>query len=177
MLFDTLRAFDRLESVFDTALDGMTAMSAPMDLRRDGSRYVLEADLPGVEPDSIDVTVDGRWLTVRAERSSSTEGERGEWLVRERTSSQVVRRVTLMQDVDVEQIAANYRHGVLTVTIPLMGSARPRKIAVEPGSAPRALGTQQTVQVQEKAHAEADRSTAESESAEGKAPAAHSSAS
>lgn len=176
MLFDTLRAFDRLESVFDTALDGMTTMTAPMDLRRDGDRYVLEADLPGVDPESIDVTVDGRWLTMRAERSSSTEGERGEWLVRERTSQQIVRRITLPQDVDIEQIGASYRHGVLEVTIPLSESARPRKIAVESGSAPRALGTQQTVQVQEKAHAEADGRAAESD-AEGKAQAAHSDAS
>ncbi len=175
MLFDTLRAFDRLESVFETALDGMTTMAAPMDLRRDADRYVLETDLPGVDPDSIDVSVDGRWLTVRAERSHSSEDERGEWLVRERSRSQMMRQVTLSQDVDVDKISANYRDGVLTVAIPLLESARPRKIAVESGSGQRALGTQETVQVQEKEHAGAA-STA-GQPVEGKAPAAHSIAS
>ena len=151
MLFDTLRAFDRPDSAWWTAFDGRMPLATPMDLRRVGDRYVLEADLPGMDPESIEVTVDGRWLNIRAERSTSSESERGEWLVRERSSAQTMRQIALGQDIDADAIAANYRNGVLTVMIPIAESARPRKIAVESGAREQsAVGRGTTVTVQEK---------------------------
>ena len=64
--FDVLSQFDRLaSSVFDTA---RTPRLMPVDLFRDGDQYVLSADLPGIDPASVDLDVDGQLLTIRAER-------------------------------------------------------------------------------------------------------------
>lgn len=179
MLSDTLRTLDRLDSALWTAFNGMTPTTAPMDLRRDGATYTLQADLPGVDPGSIDITVDGRWLTIRAERSTATESERGEWLVRERANARTERRIALGQEIEADKISATYHDGVLTVTVPIAESARPRRIAVEAGSGSGqpALGTHTTVQVQEKGRDEAGRATEVGEQAEEKAQPAHSVAS
>ena len=131
MLYDTLSTLERLTSalVSDSAVGGF----APVNLYRDGDRYVLEADLPGVDPSSIDVSVDNGWLTVQAERSSSHESKDARWLVRERSESRFMRRFALGDAVDVDQIAAGYEHGVLRVEIPMAEEAKPRKVQVSIG--------------------------------------------
>ena len=159
MLFDTLTQSDRLgRDLFSTAGG---PMGVPVDIRRDGERYVIDADLPGVDPDSVDVTVEGDSLTIRAERSSVTTREESQWLVRERSSSTVVRRFTLGDDIDPDRVTADYHDGVLSVVVPLAGGARRHKVAVTVGSgAPKALA-----------------GSATGDSDEGKARAAHSHAS
>lgn len=135
--FDPFRDLDRLaERMFTSAVDLGQAMRAmPMDLYRDGDHWVLLCDLPGVDPATIDVDVDGRVLTVRAERQAGPEGV--EWLVAERVSGTFARQLTLGDGVDVEGISASYGDGVLTLTLPVAEAAKPRKIAVNPGpSAP-----------------------------------------
>src|SRR5271155_1925114 len=86
----------------------------PMDLYRSGDHYVVHADLPGVDPGSVDVSVDGGILTVTAQRSERTD-HNGHWL----TS---------------DHIAATYQNGVLTVTLPVAERAKPRRIQVTPGA-------------------------------------------
>lgn len=130
MLFDTVQEFDRLRSASFSTRGETPAVTAPMNLYRDGDRYVLDADLPGVDPKSIEVTVDGRWLTIRAERSATSERTDGDWLVRERSTASVLRRVTLSEDVDVDRIEASSHDGVLSVTIPILETARPRRVQV-----------------------------------------------
>ena len=133
--FDPFRDLDRLaERMFTSAVDLGQAMRAmPMDLYRDGDHWVLLCDLPGVDPASIDVDVDGRMLTIRAERPAGPEGV--EWLVAERASGTFARQLTLGEGVDLEGIAASYTDGVLTLTLPVAEAAKPRKIAVNPGPA------------------------------------------
>ncbi len=105
-----------------------TAMA--MDLYKAGDSFVARLDLPGVDPGSIDVDVDERTLTIRAERGSdSVEGEQ-RWLVRERPVGTFARQLTLGYGVALDRIAADYRDGVLTLTIPVAEEAKPRKIAV-----------------------------------------------
>ena len=105
----------------------------PMDLSRDADRYVLNADLPGVDPASVDIDVDGQLLSIRAERpASSTYGVT--WIARERSTGTFVRRFSLGQNVDTANISANYENGVLSVVIPVAEKAKPRKIAVAAGS-------------------------------------------
>jgi HSP20 family protein len=132
--FDPFRDLDRLaERMFTSAVDLGQAMRAmPMDLYRDGDHWLLLCDLPGVDPGSIDVDVDGRTLTIRAERKAGPEGV--EWLVAERASGTYARQLTLGEGVDVEGIAASYNDGVLTLTLPVAETAKPRKIAVSPGA-------------------------------------------
>ena len=107
---------------------------APLDLYRTEDTYVLSVDLPGVDAGSIDVDVDGRVLTVRAQRTAaSVEG--ATWLSRERTSGSYVRKLRLGDGIDTEGIAADYANGVLTVTLPVSEQAKPRKVTVS-GAAP-----------------------------------------
>ena len=133
--FDPFRELDRIASGFVDTRQGPKAM--PMDLYRDGDHYVLTADLPGVDPGSVDVNIDGQQLAIRAERSTRN-AEGAQWLVRERGAGSYLRQLTLGDGLDTERIAASYDSGVLTVTIPVSEKARPRKIdvAVAGASAP-----------------------------------------
>lgn len=127
MNFDPFRDLDRFASTLLDARQGPRLM--PMDLYRDGDVYILNADLPGIDPGSVDIDVDGQLLTIRAERTlSSTDGVK--WLTRERQAGSFLRQLNLGQGVDTESIAASYSNGVLSVTIPVSEKAKPRKISV-----------------------------------------------
>ena len=126
MNFDPFRELDRLAGpLFESR--GPRLM--PMDLFRDGDHYVLAADLPGIDPGSVDIDVDGQLLTIRAERTL-TSGQGVKWLARERQSGSFLRQLNLGQGIDTERIAASYENGVLSVTIPVSERAKPRKIEV-----------------------------------------------
>lgn len=127
---DPFRELDRMASQL---LSGRGLRQMPMDLYKDGEKYVVEADLPGVDPSSVDIDVDGQLLTIRAERKATTEREGAQWITRERESGSYVRQLNLGQDVDLENISADYDSGVLTVTIPVSPKAQPRKIKVNVG--------------------------------------------
>jgi HSP20 family protein len=102
----------------------------PMDLYRDADNYVLNADLPGIDPDSVDVDVDGQLLSIRAERAPRTqEGVR--WISRERSTGSYLRRFTLGQGIDTAHISATYDNGVLSVVLPVTEKAKPRKVEVQ----------------------------------------------
>lgn len=128
--FDPFRDFDRLaERMLTRAGElGTTMRAMPIDVFSSGDHYVLHADLPGVDPGSIDVGVDGRMLTIRAQRSERSEGV--EWLTQERATGTFARQLTLGEAVDLDHIEAGYADGVLTLTIPLAERAKPRRIAV-----------------------------------------------
>lgn len=127
----TFDPFSQLDRFAASVLDSVRAPRLmPVDLFRDGDRYVLHADLPGVDPGSIDVDLDGGQLTIRAQRTADTrEGVR--WLARERGAGSFLRQFTLGEGVDLEGISASYESGVLSVVIPVSERAKPRKIAVE----------------------------------------------
>lgn len=134
--YDPFRDLDRLaSSLFDTRR-GPRRM--PMDLYRDGDHYVLSADLPGIDPGSVDIDVDGQLLTIRAERTL-TAGEGVKWITREREAASFLRQLNLGLGIDTERIAANYSNGVLTVTIPVSEKAKPRKIAVSADAGPSTI--------------------------------------
>jgi HSP20 family protein len=125
--YDPFRDLDRIaSSLFDTRR-GPRRM--PMDLYRDGDHYVMTADLPGIDPGSVDIDVDGQLLTIRAERTLAS-GEGVKWITREREAASFLRQLNLGQGVDTEGIAATYNNGVLTVTIPVSEKAKPRKVEV-----------------------------------------------
>jgi HSP20 family protein len=104
----------------------------PVDLYREGDTYRLDADLPGVDPQSVDIDVDGQLLTIRAERAASAPDD-AKWLARGRQSGAFIRRFTLGQGIDSASIAASYDNGVLSLSIPVTEKAKPRKIEVTSG--------------------------------------------
>jgi HSP20 family protein len=128
--FDPFRDLDAMASrLLDHASDLNQAMRAmPMDLFRSGDHYVLLCDLPGVDPGSIDVGVDGRVLTIRAQRSQ--RGDDVEWLTQERPTGAFVRQLTLGAGLDIEHIEAAYTDGVLSLTLPVAAEGPPRRIEV-----------------------------------------------
>lgn len=128
MSFDPFSQLDRIaQSVFDTSRQPRLM---PVDLFREGDRYVLNADLPGVDPGSVDVDVDGHLLTIRAERTEANR-DNSRWLAQERPFGSYVRRFTIGDDVDAQGIHATYSNGVLSVVIPIAERAKPRKIQIE----------------------------------------------
>ena len=128
--FDPFRDFDRLTE--QLLGDGRTARPMPMDVYRSGDHYVLHFDVPGIDPATVDLSVEDNVLTVRAARPArSTDGV--EFLVAERPTGEFSRQLVLGNGLDLGRIAATYDAGVLTVTVPVAETAKPRKITVTAG--------------------------------------------
>ena len=127
MNFDPFRELDRVAGAL---MDVRGPRVMPMDLYREGDHYVLNADMPGIDPGSVDIDVDGALLTIRAERTMANH-ENVKWITRERLAGSFLRQLNLGQGIDVEKISAQYANGVLSVTIPVSASAMPRKIQVK----------------------------------------------
>jgi HSP20 family protein len=129
MRTDPFRELDRLsQQVFGT--QGTLARPAvmPMDAWRDGDTFIVELDLPGVNPDSIDLDVERNVLTVKAERPGR-DGDT-ELIAAERPRGVFSRQLILGDTLDTERVAASYDAGVLSLRIPVAEQAKPRKIAI-----------------------------------------------
>ena len=121
MSFDPLSELDRLASGLLQSRPGPRVM--PVDLYREADRYILTADLPGVEPESVDIDVDGQLLTIRAQRTAPhTEGAK--WLVQERPAGTYLRQFSIGEGVDSANISASYDNGVLSLVIPVSEKAK-----------------------------------------------------
>jgi HSP20 family protein len=133
MRTDPFRELDRLTQQF-FGTNGTTARPAvmPMDAYRSGNDYVVQFDLPGVAPDSIDLDVERNVLTVKAERTPAY-GEGAEVQVAERPRGVFSRQLFLGDTLDAENIKAEYDAGVLTLRVPIAEQAKPRKIAIDGG--------------------------------------------
>ena len=130
---DPFRDLDRLTQ----QLLGTTNRPAvmPMDAWREGDRFVIEFDLPGVNTDSIDLDVERNVLTVRAERVARN----GDWepLASERPRGAFSRQLVLGDNLDLDRIEAAYADGVLRLVVPVAEKAKPRKIQVSAGTEER----------------------------------------
>lgn len=129
MFFDPFRDIDRVAASILDARQGPRLM--PIDLHKDGDVYILNADLPGVDPGSIDVDVDGQVLTVRAERTPRSSDVK--WLAHERPNGSFLRQFNLGDGIDTATISATYDNGVLSIAIPVSERAKPRKVEVQSG--------------------------------------------
>ena len=129
MRTDPFRELDRLsQQVFGQL--GTTARPAvmPMDAWRAGDEFVVEFDLPGVDPASVDLDVERNVLTVRAERPAPTSDR--ELIAAERARGMFSRQLFLGDNLDTERVQASYEAGVLTLRIPVAEKAKPRKIEI-----------------------------------------------
>jgi HSP20 family protein len=130
MRTDPFRELDRLtQQVLGTST---RPAAMPMDAFREGDTFVVELDLPGVDPESIDLDVERNVLTVKAERRP-TNGENTEVVVSERPAGTFSRQLFLGDTLDTERIDASYDAGVLRLRIPVAEQAKPRKIAISGG--------------------------------------------
>jgi HSP20 family protein len=127
MRTDPFRELDRLtQQVFGTAT---RPAAMPMDAYRQGDHFYIHFDLPGVQLDSVDLTVEQNVLTVRAERTP-TQADGAELVVSERPYGTFTRQVFLGETLDAEKISADYAAGVLTLSIPVREAAKPRSIQI-----------------------------------------------
>ena len=127
---DPFRDFDRLTQQLLGTTNRPTVM--PMDAWREGDRFVIEFDLPGVAKESIDLDVERNVLTVRAERVARN----GDWeaLASERPKGVFSRQLVLGDNLDLDAIEASYDDGVLRLLVPVAEKAKPRKIEVTTSS-------------------------------------------
>ncbi|KQW12915.1 heat-shock protein Hsp20 [Streptomyces canus] len=134
MRTDPFREFDRLaQQVF-----GSTARPAAMamDAYRSGDDFVVHFDLPGVDPETIELDVERNVLNVRAERRVPAP-EGAEMIVAERPTGSFTRQLFLGDTLDTERIDASYDAGVLTLRIPVAEQAKPRRIQITGGDSER----------------------------------------
>lgn len=131
--FDPLaREFDRIAARAFGWAPSLVTQGMPMDAVRRENDLLLQFDLPGADPESIEVSVERGVLTVSAQRKEERpEGE--SHLIRERVMGTFTRRISLSEAADADHIEASYHDGVLTVRVPLAEKARPRKVAITTG--------------------------------------------
>ncbi|HXF02664.1 MAG TPA: Hsp20/alpha crystallin family protein [Arthrobacter sp.] len=130
MRTDPFRELDRLtQQVF-----GNQARPAamPMDAWREGDQFVVELDLPGVDPSTIDLDVERNVLTIGAERKSKIDDGK-DVVAAERPSGTFSRQLVLGDTLDTENVTASYEAGVLALRIPIREQAKPRKIEISSG--------------------------------------------
>jgi HSP20 family protein len=124
--------FDPYRDFTEQLRGPLSGRGVPMDAVRRGDSVIVRFDLPGVDPGSIDVTVDRNVLTVKAERQADRQ-EGDEVLIAERPHGSYTRQLFLGDTLDTERIEAEYRDGVLTLTIPVAERAKPRKVQIAAG--------------------------------------------
>jgi HSP20 family protein len=129
MRSDPFRELDRLtQQVFGSNGTAARPSVMPMDAWRDGDTFHVQFDLPGIEPDSIDLDVERNVITVRAERPLRNEDV--EMMAAERPRGVFSRQLVLGENLDTDRITASYDAGVLTLLIPVAEQAKPRKITI-----------------------------------------------
>ena len=126
--FDPFRDYDRLVAEQIAGLRG-APRSVPLDAYRRGDQFLIHLDLPGVDPDAIDLTVEQNVLTIRAERRFEFE-EGDEPAISERPQGTFTRQLLLGESLDTDGLEADYDQGVLTLRIPVAAAAKPRRVQV-----------------------------------------------
>jgi HSP20 family protein len=134
MRTDPFHEFDRLAQQVLGSTTRPSVMA--MDAYRSGDDFVVHFDLPGVDPESIELDVERNVLNVRAERRSPAP-EEAELLVAERPTGTFTRQLFLGETLDTERIDASYDAGVLTLRIPVAEQAKPRRIQITGGDSDR----------------------------------------
>jgi HSP20 family protein len=104
----------------------------PLDVRTTPEALLVEASLPGVKPEDVDITVENGTLTIRAEDSSEREDEQGGWVVREISRGSLMRTVTLPTGLEADKAEATFDNGVLKLRIPKAEQVKPRQIRIQP---------------------------------------------
>ena len=131
MRTDPFRELDRLtQQVFGGQGTWSRPTAMPMDAYRSGDEFVVAFDLPGVAADAIELDVERNELTVKAEQRPKADKQDVEVQVAERPLGVFSRQLFLGDTLDTERITADYDAGVLTLRIPVLDKAKPRKISI-----------------------------------------------
>lgn len=106
----------------------------PLDVRSTPDALLVEASLPGIKPEDVDITVENGTLTIRAEDRTDDRREEGGWVVREIARGSVMRTVTLPTGLEADRAEATFEHGVLRLRFPKAEQVKSRQIRIQPVS-------------------------------------------
>ncbi len=109
--------------------------SIPLDIVKDGDNITVEASLPGVQPDDIDVTIEAGVLTIKADTKVEEERKDGGYVVRERRAGSFHRSLRLPEQVDADKVEPRFENGILTITLPVAESKKAKHLKVASGAA------------------------------------------
>ena len=130
--FDPFSTMDRLLGGSGFGEGGSRALGLPVDVYRKGDEFVVEVDVPGMDPRKLDVTVERNMLSITGERPARHDS--GDVVLCERPHARFSRQLYLGENLDTGGVEASYDNGVLTIRIPVSQQARPRKIDIGSGS-------------------------------------------
>ncbi len=128
-----------MDRFFDDRFFGIHRYSAPthqsnlmpIDVTADDKQVVIQASLPGVKPDNVNVSVEDNRLTIEGETHSTEESENERYVIRERRSGAFQRSLTLPQGLEEDNIEARFENGVLTLTVPRTVEVKPKAKTIE----------------------------------------------
>jgi len=130
-----LAAWSRLPRLFDEVFERDTVSASdavlPVDVCQEGDRWIIRADVPGLNRDSVNITVEDNVLTISGSRAGEAKKENSQYFVRERRSGEFSRSFRLPETADTDNVGAELTNGVLTLTIPTREEAKPRRIEVK----------------------------------------------
>ena len=110
---------------------GFTELAPPLDVRESDDAYVVEVELPGVDPKAIEVSIEGRTVTIRGQFAQEQEKQEGDFLLRERRRGRFLRAVALPGMVEVDKATSRYENGELTITLPKATQNRARRLEIK----------------------------------------------
>ena len=134
---DLVSMSEAMDRLFDDAFispryGGFRNVQPSLDLVENDNNFVVKAELPGFNPDNVDIRVEGNVLTLRGEFQEDTNKDEGEYHVRERRHSSFARSLTLPVAVSADKATAEFDNGVLTLTLPKDEAVLPKKITITP---------------------------------------------
>ncbi len=137
--YDPFRGAMSLRAMMDRLFDEsflpmpkfMKEGTLALDVTEKDDTYTIKASLPGVKPEDIEITADGNTLTIKGETKTEEEKKEKDYLIRERREGKYERTFTLPMAVDAEKAETTFADGVLTLTVPKIEAAKPKKIAVK----------------------------------------------
>ena len=145
--WDPLAELRRMESTMNRVWRGFSSRwyepdvegwSIPLDVVEEGGQVVIQASLPGLKAEEIDVSIDGGVLTIKGQTSAEREHKDGSYLMQERRSGTFYRTLRLHDSLDQDNVKPVYKNGVLTVAFPKLESKTPKRLTVkvEDGDSP-----------------------------------------
>ncbi|MDF2529945.1 MAG: hspA 7 [Gammaproteobacteria bacterium] len=134
--YDLKNTLNRLNSIFEMMLHGensdtsLSEWKPAADIREEENRFVIEADLPGVDKNDIDISMSGNILTIQGKRNEEHKESKGNYSRTERIQGRFYRQFTLPETIESDKVQAHSKKGILEIVIPKKASVKPRKIAV-----------------------------------------------
>ena len=138
---DTMNRLWRGFGGYPASREGGEDWNILVDVIRKPEEIIVKASVPGINPEDIDVSVEDNVLAIKAERNEETESGDSTYLVKERTSGSYYRALRLPDTVDTGKIDCTYDNGVLSISLPKAEEKKKKRIQVNVGKAPKAIGT------------------------------------